>query len=357
MTTEGILDDPGTIARLDQTGMLGHLRYLPQQVADAWALGSKVDLPPDYRDVDTVVVFGMGGSAIGGDLARTVLEPSLGVPLLVVRDYTCPAFVGPRTLAIAASHSGETEETLSAFRQALDRGAKGLAFTTGGTLLALATERGFPCVQFDHPSQPRAAVGYSLMLPLAVLSGLGLAPELASDVVEAYALLSDLGAELAPEAPADRNLAKQLAEHMAGRVVVACAGALADVGRRWKGQLNENAKHWAHFELMPELCHNAVVAYEDPAGVRQHVAVVMLESDLEHARTAFRFAATGDLLDHYGVSWRRVRARGRSRLAQVLSAICIGDYASYYLALLNGVDPTPIGPIVTLKRRLSSSSL
>jgi glucose/mannose-6-phosphate isomerase len=297
----------------------------------------------------------MGGSAIGADLARTVVEPSLCVPMLTVRDYTCPPFVGPRTLVIAASYSGETEETLSALAQACDRGARCIVVTTGGSIARLAAEAGMPTITFDYRSQPRAALGYSMMLPLAVLSVLGLAPDLAADVRDAVGLLRALSDELSPSRPASQNEAKQIAAHLAGRVAVVYAGALAEVARRWKGQLNENAKHWAFFEALPEMNHNAVVPFEDPARLNPGLAVVALTSAFEHPRTAVRFDAVAGLMASHGISWRKVAARGESRLCQVLSAVYFGDYASYYLALLNGTDPTPIGPINVLKSRLAAT--
>jgi glucose/mannose-6-phosphate isomerase len=350
-----ILDDPSTVARLDREDMLGHLLGLPRQVAEAWRLGTSVSLPANYANVSSIVTFGMGGSAIGADLARTVLEPELRIPMLTVRDYTCPVFVGPQTLVIAASYSGETEETLSALGQALQQGAKCIVITTGGTIAKLAARAGIPTIAFAYPSQPRAAVGYSAMLPLAVLHSLGLAHDLGSDVRVTTELMRSMAAELSPDRPTATNEAKQVAVHLDGRVAVIYAGTLAEVARRWKGQLNENAKHWAFFEALPEMNHNAVVPFEDPAHLNAGLAAVTLRSDLDHPRTELRFGAVGELLDTYGITWRHVSARGESRLAQVLSAVYLGDFASYYVALLNQTDPTPIGPITALKLRLSAS--
>jgi glucose/mannose-6-phosphate isomerase len=355
-SAEAILDDPAVIGKLDSENMLGHINGLPRQVADAWAIGSSVRVPESYADVECIVTFGMGGSAIGADLTRTVVEPSLRVPMLTVRDYACPSFVGPRTLVIAASYSGETEETISALKQARDRGARCLVISTGGTVTRMARESGLPLFSFVYQSQPRAAVGFSLMLPLAALSGLGLAPKLDADVGEAVRLLQTMNSELAPEQPFAANEAKQIAAGLAGRIAVIYGGALAEVARRWKGQLNENAKHWAFYEALPEMNHNAVVPFEDPAGLNGKLAVVELTSTLEHPRTAVRFGAIADLMESHGISWRRAAARGTSRLAQVLSAVYLGDWASYYVALLNGTDPTPIGPINELKRRLSATA-
>jgi glucose/mannose-6-phosphate isomerase len=350
------LDEPQAIVDKDTQEMLGHILALPGQVSVAWKLVEGFSAPAEYSSVDAIVVLGMGGSAIGGDLVRAVVAGELKVPMVVVRDYELPAFVGPSALVIASSHSGETEETLTAFEAALARGAKGLVISTGGTLLKRARTAGLPAIQFDYPSQPRAALGYSATLLLGVLDRLGLVSDKSADVAEAVELLSAMAGELGPEVPEARNPAKQLARFVEGKVAVFYGGALAEVARRWKGQLNENAKTWAHFEAFPELDHNAVVGYQDPAGLKERLAVVMLSSDHDHPRTRLRLRVTGELMDRYGIPYRTVAARGKSYLAQVLSAGYVGDFASYYLAALYGVDPTPIEPIVHLKAELAGQA-
>ncbi len=347
------LDNPQDVTRRDAEGMLGHILALPEQVRAAWQLSRSFTAPADYRQPDAVVVLGMGGSAIGGDLVRTAVSGELKVPLAVVRDYALPAFVGPSTLVIASSHSGETEETLTAFEAARARGSKCLAITTGGTLLSRARAAGLPAIQFSYASQPRAALGYSTTLLLGVLDRLGLVGDKSADVAESADLLAAMAGELRPETPTGQNPAKQVARFCEGKVVVAYGGVLAEVARRWKGQVNENAKSWAYFEAFPELDHNAVVAYQDPAGLRDRIAVVMLASDYDHPRVRVRFQATGDLMDRYGVAHQTVAARGKSLLAQIFSTGYVGDFASYYLAALYGVDPTPIEAISQLKAELS----
>ena len=347
------LDDPRAVAAKDSEGMLGHILALPEQIRSAWHLARAFSPPADYARIDAAVVLGMGGSAIGGDLVRTVVGGELKAPLLVLRDYELPAFVGPSTLVIASSHSGGTEETLTAFAAARERGARCLAISTGGALLSQARAAGLPTIQFDYPSQPRAALGYSATLLLGVLDRLGLVSDKSADVAEAADLLSTMAGELGPTVPAERNLAKQMAQFLHGKVAVIYAGALAEVARRWKGQINENSKTWAYFEAFPELDHNAVVAYQDPAGLRDRLAVVMLASDYDHPRTRLRLRVTGELMDRYGVAHRTVQARGQSYLAQVFSAGYVGDFASYYLAALYGVDPTPIEAIAHLKAELA----
>jgi glucose/mannose-6-phosphate isomerase len=305
-----------------------------------------------------IVVLGMGGSAIGGALLQGLAADESDVPVTVVRDYAPPAFVrGPDYLVIACSYSGNTEETLSAAQAALERNTRLVAVTTGGRLADMALASGFPLLRFDYASQPRAALPYSFLLSAGLVCQLGLIRELAADVAEAVRLMRDWQAEIGPDVPTARNAAKRLAHRLAGHLpVVYAAGCLIPVANRWKTQLNENAKHWAVFEPMPELNHNAVVGYWHPQAIRDKALVVMLRSSFDHARVRTRWDVTGELLLRERVAYASLEGRGLSRLAQMLSLVLFGDYVSYYLALLNEVDPTPVETIAFLKQRVAEAS-
>jgi glucose/mannose-6-phosphate isomerase len=280
------------------------------------------------------------------------------VPITVVRGYTLPAFAhGATTLVAACSYSGNTEETLSCFRQALERSTRAVAITTGGELAALAREASVPVIQFAYESQPRAALGYSFVLLLGLLHRLGQIRDYTGDVSEAAEVMEDWQAEMGARVPTAQNAAKQLATQIAGRLpTVYGAGFLAAAANRWKTQFNENAKHWAFFEVLPELNHNAVVGFGIPEVVRENGIVLTLRSQLESWRMKERWEVTQELLDRERVATREVRGRGASALAQMLSLVHFGDYVSFYLAVLNGVDPTPVEAIAFLKRRLAELS-
>lgn len=348
------LDDITTYGEIDPQDMRGRIRELPQQCSDAWAQVSGVDLPEPYRSASSVVVIGMGGSAIGGALVAALVAPEATVPILSAAGYELPAHVGADTLVIASSYSGNTEETLALTRQAMEQGAQILPVTTGGELGGWAEEHGWPIVRFDYPAQPRAALGYSFTLLLGALHRAGLLRDYGDDLDEAVAVMEDRQRDLVPETGTDDNPAKRLAWHLIERMpVVYGAGFLAPVARRWKGQFNENAKNWAVWEELPELNHNAVVGYGRPDGIRDRAVVVCLRSPLDHPRIEARWAATQDLLDREGIRVETVWGQGESRLAQMMSLIHLGDYVSYYLSLLNRVDPTPVEPIAHLKERLA----
>lgn len=348
------LDNLAELRLCDPQDMLGHISRLPQQCAEAWQNAQRSALPERYRHARQVLVLGLGGSAIGGDLVRTLAQPECAVPMLVNRDYTLPAFVGPETLVIASSHSGNTEETLLTAEAALAAGAMVVAVTTGGQLAEWAAAHALPVVRFTYPSQPRAALGHSLILVLGVLCKLGLVADKSADVQEAIAVMSEWQAEIAPGGPAVQNAAKGLASWLWGGLpIVYGAGYLSEVARRWKGQFNENAKSWSFFEQMPELNHNAVAGFEAPQAVSQTARVIMLLSSLDHPRNRRRFEVTREILAARGIKCQTVEARGSSPLAQLLSMVHYGDYVSYYLAMLYQMDPTPIGNITYLKQRLS----
>ncbi len=351
------LDDLGQFRALDADDMLGHVAALPTQCQRAWERISVVDLPADYSDVQAVVITGMGGSAIGGDLVRTLVLQECTVPLLVSRSYRVPAFVGPDTLLVGSSYSGNTEETLAAFEQGLARRAKGLVIASGGQLAELANGRGLPVIPIDYQSQPRAALGHSLILLLGVLDRLGFIADKGPDVAEAVQVMKAVRAEIGPTVPTEENAAKSLAQRLHGCLpLVYGAEHLAEVGRRWKGQFNENSKAWAGYEIMPEANHNVVSGYDNPPAMAERAFVVLLTSDRYHSQVQVRYRVTREVVEGKGVSCQEVAARGTSLLAQMLSSIHFGDYVSCYLAMLYGVDPTPIETISYFKRRLAQES-
>ncbi|HET8569417.1 MAG TPA: bifunctional phosphoglucose/phosphomannose isomerase [Candidatus Limnocylindria bacterium] len=350
----GSIDTVDEIRAGDPEGMLDRIKELPKQVREAWRIASAAQVAPQYGDVRSIVVSGMGGSAIGGDLAAALLQDELKIPMSVHRDYGLPAYVGRDTLVIASSYSGNTEETLSALDEARKRGAKVLALTTGGRLAELGKAQGFPVVTFSYKARPRAVLGYSLTLVLGVLSRLGFVRDLASDVESALADVAKL--EERVHEGARTNDAKALAKELQGRIpFVYGAGPMAVMARRVKGQLNENSKNWAAFDAMPELNHNAVVGFPHPDAAKRDLVVLVLESDRDNPRVRVRWQVTKDLLDRAGVAHRTLRFPGSSALSEVLQMAYFTDYVTFYVAVLNGEDPSPNTSIDLLKERLAKA--
>lgn len=281
------LDDISVYGRLDPQGMLARIREFPAQCRRAWQQAMDFPLPPGYTGFSKVVILGMGGSAIGGDLAASLAVSEAKAPVIVCRDYNLPAFVDASTLVIASSYSGMTEETLSAFGQALGTKAKKLVITTGSRLRELAETNNIPMFRFEYPAQPRAALPFSLLPILCFLQKAGVIGDKSKEVDEAVQALEKLAAEINETVPQSRNRTKQLAAKLNGRLpVIYGSGILEEVAHRWKTQLNENSKAWAFYELFPELNHNAVVGYEFPAALAGQIFVVLLHSPLLSRRTA-----------------------------------------------------------------------
>jgi len=348
------LDDNSVYASLDKFGMGAQIRGLPSQCREAWDRASRFILPASYSDVDKVVILGMGGSAIGGDLLKG-LAAALSRPLVLVhRDYDLPAWVDDKTLVIGASYSGNTEETISGFTQAMKKRCKKLVISTGGRLTELARENSVPVFTIEHASPPRAALGYSLLPLLAMMQSLGFTSAETADVDGMVKTMETLGASWQEDSPVERNQAKTLAARLHERIaVIYGAGILTDVARRWKTQINENSKQWAFFETLPELNHNAVLGYRYPVGTAERVYVLFLRCQSLHPRTLFRYKITGELLDQCSIPHQYIDGHGDNDLTRVMSLVLLGDWVSYYLAMLNGIDPVPIPEIDLLKKKLA----
>jgi glucose/mannose-6-phosphate isomerase len=349
-----VIESVEAIAAKDPGDMLQKIKDLPLQVRDAWKIVQGATLPPAYGDVRNITVLGMGGSAIGGEFAGALLADDLKVPLNVHRDYGLPGYVGRDSLVIASSFSGNTEETLSGFEAAKKRGAKILAITTGGRLADEARTLRLPLITFGYHAQPRAALGYSLTLVLGALGKLGLARDMGSEIEQALADVAKL--EERVHEGARTNEAKTLAAQLAGKIpVIFGAGAMGVMARRVKDQWNENAKNWAHYDVMSELNHNAVVGFPHPAIAREAQTVILLRSRRDNPRHQVRFEVTKELLDRASIPHLDLQFEGGSLLSEVLQMTYFTDYVSFYVALLNGADPSPVTSIDYLKDRLAKA--
>ena len=344
------LDDTTRFAAMDPANMLAEIDGLPDQLGAAWKLGQQFDLP-DFKGVRQILIAGMGGSAIGADLLAAYIEPLCQVPVFIQRDYTMPAWAaGEQTLVIASSHSGDTEETLSVLEQARQAGCRVLALTTGGRLAESAREAGVPLWQFQHDGQPRAAVGFSFGLLLALFARLGFVPDPEAELNSALVAMRVQQGTLLANVPAVQNPAKRQAGQMVGRwVVVIGSGLLGPVARRFKTQVNELAKAWGQFDTLPEADHNTLVGVDYPEELLTKALVIFLRSPSDHPRNRLRSELTQQSFMLAGLGTDVYHARGETRLAQLWTALHYADYTAYYLAMAYGVDPTPVPAISSLK--------
>lgn len=354
---------PERASEVDRDGMLTEVAGLAAQLREGYDnarsrlagafLGTFPAVPP--AEPEGLVVCGMGGSAIGADLVLACL-PDLPVPSAVVRGYELPQWAGPETLVVVVSYSGETEEALACAGQARTRGCAPVCVSSGGSLAAYAEAEGLPLVLVAGGGQPRAAVGLLSMPLLATLEASGLAHEHAGDVAAAAAQLEADNAILGPECPEQDNPAKSLARKLEQRLVVVYgAGPTTPVARRWKGQVNENAKAPAFFNELPELDHNEIMGWASLPHVTSSTLALFLTDESAGERLSRRAALTARQYEGLGVETELVSARGSSRLARLFSLVQLGDYASCYLALLYGVDPTPVDAIQAFKARLAGA--
>lgn len=350
------LDDVNTFQTLDPSNMIGEINNLPQQLLDAWELGKSLPLPA-WEGIQRVFIAGMGGSAIGADLLAAYAAPLCPVPLVVHRDYALPAWVrGAETLVIASSHSGNTEETLAVFEEALGRGCRLLVITTGGKLAQMGRQHGAPVWQFNHSGQPRAAAGYSFGLLAAALHRLRLLPDPSADLQNAVQAMRSQQANLAPETPVVRNPAKRMAGQLVGRMVtVFGSDYLAPVARRWKGQISELAKSWGQFEFLPEADHNTLAGLNHPERALDQAIVLFLAAPGNHPRNRLRSDFTRQIFMTQGINTDTVQAVGDCPLAHIWTALHYGDYTAYYLAMAYGEDPTPVEALIALKDAMNSS--
>lgn len=349
------LDDPASLGAADPGGMLEVVVALPSHCRGGWERGSGTSDLPSGDGVSSVAFCGMGGSAVAGDVLRALYADRLGLPVIVVRAPELPEFCGPHTLVLVSSYSGDTTETLACFEEAVARGCRVIAVTSGGELGRLAAERDIARVQIPGSFMPRAALGYLAFGALGALETIGMIPSLGDDLDEAIGAMEALLEEAGPDVPVASNPAKSLALRIGERVPViwGAEGIAAVAAARWKTQCNENAKVPAFTAALPELDHNEVVGWSRGRG--EGFFLVALRHGGEHPDVAARFPLSMDIARSAGVETAEVWGSGRSAVSRLLTLVLHGDLVSTYLGIARGVDPTPIEAIVRLKEELSQT--
>jgi glucose/mannose-6-phosphate isomerase len=342
--------DADSIAAVDPSGMLGDVLAQPLQLGDAlWRTQSagirSRDLPGG------LVVCGMGGSAIGGDLAAAALGDRATRPITLVRGYAIESWTPPESLVLCASYSGNTEETLACFEAAGAAGAQRVVLTTGGALAELAREENVPVIGVPAGMQPRAAVVYMTIGVLECAALCGAAPGLHSEIDTATSLLERLVEEWGPGAPEDSQ-AKSVARRLHGTIpVIHGASATIAPARRWSTQINENADSPAFWTELPEASHNQICGWERGRDMAPLSGVFLCDDD-QHPRVKRHVDLAAEELERAGAPALQVDTAGESRLERVLSAVLLGDLVSVYMAALAGVDPTPTPALERLKQQL-----
>lgn len=353
------LDDYQSFPKIDSENILQNIEELPDQVKQAWQETKDFTVPTHYIQAQNICLLGIGGSAMGADLLRTFALNQSSIPITVSRDYNLPEFVNSKTLVIGVSYSGNTEETLAAFEQAAQRKAKLIAIATGGKLESLASKYKAAFYKIKYGAQPRAALGFSFISQLGIIVKLGFIELKDDEIAMTVDLLNQSKLRLRADIPLDQNIAKQVALKLRHRIpIVYGSGYLQEVARRFKGQFNENAKTASFFEQLPELNHNALVGTEFPQKLASMIFVLVLQSSYDHPRNKMRQAVTMQILEKRGIPYESIMVEPAGNpLAEMFQVIMVGDYISYYLSLLNEVDPTPVEIINFLKDQLAQAPI
>lgn len=342
------------IKKLDKGNMYKVLHDFHLQCEDALKISGTIDLRKyDFDGIDNIIINGLGGSAIGGDLARGFLQYELPVPVYINRNYKLPGFASDKTLSIISSYSGDTEETTAAFRESLDKNCKIICLTSGGYVEKLANENNLPVYKLPKGFQPRCAVGYSFLIVLKIFNNLGLVKLNENDISESISVLKDLSSVYS--VVNEFNTAYKIAESLKGKLPVIYSGidVMDVVNYRWRGQICENAETLAFGNVYPEMNHNELVGWRINKEVMKKIVVIFLRDKDDNERIKLRMDITKEIYKRYSEKILEVNGNSKSKLARIFEMIYLGDWISFYLAILNNVDPSEIEPIHYLKGKLS----
>jgi len=343
-----ILDNLEEIRKVDRKDVLKDLEELPD--ACRVAIENANDLKIDYPKPDRVIITGMGGSAIGGDLVRDWLKKDVKIPIEVYRGYELPVYADDRTLVIAISYSGNTEETVSAVRDALKRGCMVVAITSGGEVMKIAKEENFPVVNLPTGFLPRFALPYLFLSQAVIFKKVGLAGK-DDEIEEAIELMENMKKEIGVEQPLEKNPAKQVAKKIDGKVpVIYGFGPFKGAAKRIRTEFHENSKVPAFWAFFPELNHNEILGWESDLS-KNFFVIMIRDKKGETAEYIKRIEFTKEAIKKKTDVFE-LNVRGKSKIAKILSLTYMGGYASVYLAILNGVDPAETKLIDDMKKML-----
>ncbi len=340
------------ISKYDPDNMFQAIYDFPDHIEDAMKIGSAINLKNDYAGLKNIIVSGMGGSAIGGDVAGMLIGNELTLPLKVVRGYQLPNWAGPDTLVIASSYSGNTEETLSAYEDAKSKGARICGITTGGKIGQQLVSDGFDKVSIVPGLQPRAALAYSFVTLLFLLKEIGVIRDTIAN--ELIGTVSQLKLKRDQYSREQDNPTLELAHRIAPRlpIIYGETEATAVVARRWCGQLSENSKMLAYYNELPEFNHNEIVGWQNNRELLKQFTVIWLKDENDNPRVQLRQGITVELIEEY-CPQEIISVSGDSRFVRLLHLIHFGDWVSYWCALEHETDPTPVEKIMELKDRLA----
>lgn len=348
------LTDRQALQVIDKSGALLSTERLPDQMQQAWKEASLLELPSAYKNVDKVVVCGMGASWLGAHIMQGLLADQLAVPIVVTHDYELPKFVNSNSLVIASSYSGTTEETVTALEEAHKRNARILTISTGGNLSEFAKTHNYPHYTFvgthNPANSPRLGLGYSIAAQIAILSKLGLIIVSSDEIQQTIQHLKAETEQLKPESK--NNMAQQVAQELVGSMPIIISGTfLLGVAHTFANQVNETSKTFGTFMQIPELNHHNMEGLAHPEEAKK-LKYVFLESNLYDPKVQLRFQVTKEVLEQNEVGYLSYQAQGNTKLIQAFDTLLFGSMTTYYLAMIYEVDPSPNPYVDYFKKRL-----
>ncbi len=357
MENSKILDSIDEIKKIDPENVMGSADALSDQCKDAWDKSSQVNVPENYKDIENIIMCGMGGSGLGARLIESVYADQLKFPLVRVNDYNLPAFAGENSLVICSSYSGTTEETVENAAQAVTKNCKWMAIGTGNTLIEMAQKANVPYYKiepvFNPSKQPRMAIGYSVFGQLVLASKAGLFELTEANVSEAIAAMRKVKDICALEVPTDKNPAKQLALKLKDKISVYFAsGHLNGAIHTINNQLNENAKNLSFDTSIPELNHHLMEGLKHPDSNKTNVFVFLANSGLYSKQIQQRVAVTADVVNQNGIPFFEYKPQSASKLSQSFELIQFGSYVNLYISILYNQNPAPIPWVDYFKEKM-----
>lgn len=353
------LDDIGEIKKLDTKDVMGSIAQLPDQVEQAWDESREVHVPREYDDIKAIVCAGMGGSAYGARLVKSLYSQAelMTVPLELVSDYHLPGYIDEKTLVILASYSGTTEEVLSCAHEAESNGAKIMGLTSGGQLAEILQSGNYPSYIF-YPShnpcgQPRVGQGYMQIGLIGMLSKIGRIPVGQEEITQTISFLRNEGKLLEISSPSENNKAKQLAKGLVGKIpVIIVADFLEGAAHAIRNPFHETAKQFGLYFVVPELNHHLLEGLKYPKANKKLLGFIIIHSDMYDERNKKRIQLTKEVIEKNGLSTEMITLKGTTQLMQSMELIQLGSFVSGYLGLLNGEDPSKIPWVDYFKMQL-----
>jgi len=349
------LDNLESIKKLDSSGMLKFIHDLPEQCRDAYEIGESCNINKPAVKINNIVFAGVGGSGIGADIIKVYLQNEIRIPVSICRNYTLPDFVGEDTLLFCSSYSGNTEETISCFEQGIKRNAFIITMGTGGRLKELSLKNKIAHILIPPGYPPRTAIGYMSITILGVLVAFRFIKNKENDVKELCSTLINIrNKEIGFEVPLARNISKQIAAKLCKKysIIYGTADTTEAVSSRWREQIAENSKALSSSSVLPEMNHNEIVGWRFPEKLLKDFKVIMLCDKDDNERIKERIKISREIIKKSGAEVIVLERKSGPLLARIYSLMYMGDFVSFYLAILNNIDSTPVEAIDNLKKKL-----